>query len=81
MRVAGGPCDAATDSGASCKDKAKEVDAVSDDPEDNKILACTLEAGADFIVSGDHHLTDMKVFHDIPIVNPTAFLTFMDARL
>lgn len=59
---------------------AKEVDAVRDDPENNKILVCALEAGANFIVSGDHHLTDMKVFQDIRIVNPAAFLTFMDAR-
>ena len=59
----------------------EQVDAVRDDPEDNKILACALEAGADFIVSGDHHLTDLKVFQDMPIVTPAAFVAFLDARL
>jgi uncharacterized protein len=58
----------------------EEVDAVKDDPDDNKILACALEGEANFIVSGDHHLTDMKVFQNIPIVNPDAFLTFMSGR-
>src|SRR5664279_2809973 len=58
----------------------EEVDVVKDDPDDNKILACALEGEANFIVSGDHHLTDMKVFQNIPIVNPDAFLTFMSGR-
>lgn len=58
----------------------EEIDAVKDDPDDNKILACALEGEANFIVSGDHHLTDMKVFQNIPIVNPDAFLTFMSGR-
>ena len=51
-----------------------EVDEVNDDPEDNKILACALEAKADFVVSGDHHLTDIGSFRGIPIVKPDAFL-------
>jgi putative PIN family toxin of toxin-antitoxin system len=58
----------------------EEVDAVKDDPDDNKILACALEGKANFIVSGDHHLTDMKVFQGIPIVNPDRFLTFVSGR-
>ena len=58
----------------------EEVDAVKDDPDDNKILACALEGEANSIVSGDHHLTDMKAFQNIPIVNPDAFLTFMSGR-
>jgi len=33
-----------------------EVDVVKDDPDDNKIIACALEAKADFVVSGDPHL-------------------------
>ncbi len=51
-----------------------EIDAIPDDPADNKILACGLEGEADFIISGDHHLTDLKIFHGIKIVNPADFL-------
>lgn len=29
---------------------------------------------AGFIISGDHHLTDLKTFRGIPIVNPATFL-------
>jgi putative PIN family toxin of toxin-antitoxin system len=51
-----------------------EVDEVNADQDDNKVLACALESEADFIVSGDHHLTDIVSFRGIPIVKPDAFL-------
>jgi uncharacterized protein len=50
------------------------VSAVKDDPSDDIYLACAVEGNADFIVSGDHHLTDLKVFHGIGIVNQAVFL-------
>ena len=56
---------------------AMEVEPVEDDPDDTKILACALEGKADFVVSGDHHLTDIGSFRGIPIVNPDAFLAIM----
>lgn len=58
-----------------------EVDAVKADPDDNKILACAAEAHADFIVSGDHHLTDLKEYKNIRIVNPDTFLKLIKDRL
>ena len=54
-----------------------EVDEVKHDPEDNKILACAMGGKADFVVSGDHHLTDIGSFRGIPIVKPDAFLAIM----
>jgi len=50
------------------------LDVIQDDPSDNKILACAVEGQADFIISGDHHLTDLKEFQGIMIVNPATFL-------
>jgi len=55
-----------------------DIDIIQDDPSDNKILACGLEGEADFIISGDHHLTDLKIFQGIKIVNPAAFLKIVD---
>lgn len=51
-----------------------EINAIPEDPADNKIIACALEGGADYIISGDHHLTDLKIFQGIKIVGPAAFL-------
>ncbi len=50
------------------------VEAVKDDPLDNPIVACAVEGEADFIVSGDHHLTDLEAYRHIKIVNPETFL-------
>ncbi len=50
----------------------------SRDPEDNKFLACAVEGQADYLVSGDKDLTDLKSYQDIPIVSPTAFLEIVD---
>jgi len=44
------------------------VDIITEDPEDNKVLECALEAQADYIVSGNHHLLNLGEFRGIRIV-------------
>ena len=53
------------------------LDVIHDDPSDNKILSCAVEGQANFIISGDRHLTDLKEFQGIMIVNPTTFLSII----
>lgn len=55
----------------------KRVHEIKDDPSDNKYLSAAVEGKADFIVSGDHHLKDLKIFQGIRILDPAAFLTLM----
>jgi putative PIN family toxin of toxin-antitoxin system len=47
---------------------------VPDDPEDDKLLAVTIAAGADVIVSSDRHLLGLDPYGSVRIVRPTAFL-------
>jgi putative PIN family toxin of toxin-antitoxin system len=51
-----------------------KIEAVKADPDDDKYLACAVEGQADFIISGDRHLTDLGVFRGIRIVSPGEFL-------
>ena len=44
------------------------------DPTDHIFLSCALDAGVDFIVSGDRHLLSLKVFEGIPIEPVAKFL-------
>ena len=44
------------------------------DPDDTKFLICAIEGRADFIVSGDHHLTDLGLYRGIRIVTPAEFI-------
>lgn len=44
------------------------TDRLTSDPTDNKFLGCALEGHADYIVSRDPHLLNLKHFHGIQIV-------------
>ena len=56
------------------------IDAIEDDPSDNKYLECAVEGGADFIISGDSHLKDLKVFRGIRIVSPADFIMIVKTQ-
>jgi predicted nucleic acid-binding protein len=47
---------------------------VAIDPDDNKVLEAALEANADFIVSGDKHLLNLKEFKGVRILTAKEFL-------
>ncbi len=51
---------------------------IKNDPEDNQVLECAEEAIADFIVSGDVHLLEIKEFKGTKILTPKMFLRFFD---
>lgn len=51
-----------------------KLNIVKEDPSDNKILECALEANADYIVTGDKHLLKLKRFEETKIVTPSDFL-------
>lgn len=44
------------------------------DPTDDMFLACAMEAKADYIVSRDPHLRNLKHFHGIKIIDVKAFV-------
>lgn len=46
---------------------------IVNDPSDNKYLECAVAGRADFIISGDSHLTDLTSFQGIRILSPTRF--------
>jgi uncharacterized protein len=50
------------------------IDAVKDDPTDNRILECALAGRSDYIVTGDRHLLRIGQFDEIRIVTPAEFL-------
>jgi putative PIN family toxin of toxin-antitoxin system len=47
---------------------------VPDDPDDDKLLAVAIAAGADVIVSSDRHLLGLDPYGSVRILRPTAFL-------
>jgi putative PIN family toxin of toxin-antitoxin system len=52
---------------------SQSVPSVCRDPDDDAILACALEARADYLVTGDVDLLELKIFEGIRIVGPRDF--------
>lgn len=56
----------------------ERLEIIMEDPADNKYLELAVEGEADWIVSGDKHLKELKIFRGIEIVEPTTFLKMME---
>jgi len=54
-----------------------KIDQINEDPSDNKYLSAAVEGMADFIISGDYHLNELRIFQGIRILEPSAFLRLM----
>ena len=59
----------------------QRLDVIKDDPSDNMILECALEAKADYIVTGDQHLLRLRRYKNIKIMNPSDFIKGQDGRV
>lgn len=57
------------------KDK---LEVVKEDPDDNKFIECAVEAGAEYIISGDPHLLNLKTYKNIKIVSPAEFVKIIN---
>lgn len=53
------------------------IDAVSDDPDDNRVLDCAVAAGSDYIVTGDAALLRLGQYQDIRIVRAADFMALI----
>lgn len=53
----------------------KKLKVVKKDESDNKIIEAAVSAKADFIVTGDKHLLEIKKYQNTRIITPTHFLS------
>ena len=57
--------------------KLPKIRVIERDPKDDPILACALKVKADYIVSKDDHLRDLKEYRGIKIVSSLEFLELL----
>ena len=50
---------------------------ITQDPDDNRVLECAVDANASFIVTGDDHLLELQEYQGIVILSPAAFLAYL----
>lgn len=53
------------------------VQTIEKDPDDDKFLAAAIEGRADYVVSGDKPLLNIKEYHGIKIISPTDFINLL----
>ena len=52
----------------------QKLDVVKDDAKDNKIIECAVEGNAEYIISQDKHLLNLREYKGIKILSPEDFL-------
>jgi putative PIN family toxin of toxin-antitoxin system len=53
---------------------SETINVVLEDPEDNRILECAVQAKANYVISGDFHLLKLSKYLNIEVLNAAAFL-------
>jgi uncharacterized protein len=61
-------------------DPRHQITRLTADPDDNRVLEAAVEGHADYIVSGDRHLRDLKEHAGTEIVTPAQFLAILTAE-
>jgi len=56
------------------------INEIEEDPTDNMFLELAVDGGADYIVSGDPHLSNLESYHEIEIVDPSEFLKILNSK-
>ena len=52
----------------------EKVDVVKEDPDDNAIIECAIAGKADYIITGDNDLLELKEYKWIKIRNSQSFI-------
>jgi len=59
-------------------DSERVTDGGCRDKTDNRYLECAVAAKADYVISGDIHLRELKEYRGIKIVNPAEYLEIVN---
>lgn len=59
-------------------DPNESIEAVADDPDDDKFIEAAVAANADYLVSGDQHLLTLESFRGVDIITPRTFHTILE---
>jgi putative PIN family toxin of toxin-antitoxin system len=57
---------------------SKHVKGACRDPGDDKFISCAISANADYIVTGDRDLSDLKKYQSVRIIHASDFIKMVD---
>jgi putative PIN family toxin of toxin-antitoxin system len=58
----------------------EKVDIIKEDLEDNRFLECAISGKAQYIISGDRHLLNLRKYKSIKILRSVEFLRILEGR-
>jgi putative PIN family toxin of toxin-antitoxin system len=58
-----------------------KLNLVKKDSSDNRIVECAYCAKANFVISGDKHLLELKKYRNINFITPSQFLNLVSSKL
>lgn len=56
----------------------EKLDVVVSDESDNRYIECAVAGNAQYIITGDDHLLDLREYEDIRIVTPATFVALQE---
>ena len=59
----------------------ERLDVIVADESDNRYVECAVAGNAQYIVTGDEHLLDLRDYEGIAILTPAAFVTLQETGL
>lgn len=62
------------------REPTSQIDIVKRDKDDNRVLECAVDAGAQYIVTGDEDLLELQEYEGIQILSPAEFIRLLDAQ-
>jgi len=54
------------------------ITAITADPDDDMFIECAASSEADYIISGDSHLLELRTYQHIQILSPSVFLLLIE---
>lgn len=54
------------------------LNVIKENPDDDKFLSAAFLSNADYIISGDKHLLNLKTYKDIKIIEPSEFVNLLN---
>ena len=63
-----------------CIPTSLNLKVVKEHPVDNKFIIAAIEGEADYVITGDRHLLNLKTYQGIKIITPADFLKILKGK-
>ncbi|MFH1721564.1 MAG: putative toxin-antitoxin system toxin component, PIN family [Candidatus Altiarchaeota archaeon] len=59
----------------------EKINVIKENQSDNRFLEVAVEGNADYVISSDHHLLDVKEYKGVKIIKPSEFIRIIEKMI